>query len=66
MKKKVEPVDVHQYNSMLRGLVLSLRAQPVDRLWVTVCRLKYDTAYPYEMIDEARRIVLNEQETVTN
>lgn len=66
MQKKSDAVTVREYLSARRGLVLAMRGQSVETLWVLVCQLKYHSVYPDEMIEEARRIVLHEQETATN
>lgn len=61
-KKSDAEMTVREYLSMRRGLILSMRGQPADALWVLVSQLKYHSAYPYEMIEDAERIVRNERQ----
>lgn len=65
-KKSDEGMTVNEYMSMRRGLVLAMRAQPTDALWVLVCQLKYHSVYPNDMIETAERIVRNEREKIAN
>lgn len=55
-----------EYQRTLNGLVMSFRAQTTDALWVHACHLKYHTKFPKDMIDKAKRIVLDEREKITN
>jgi hypothetical protein len=55
-----------EYQRTLSGLVMSFRAQPTNVLWVHACHLKYHSEFTEAMIDEAKRIVLDEREKITN
>ena len=43
-----------------------MRGHPADALWVLVSQLKYHSEFPDDMIDDAKRIVINEREKAKN
>jgi len=66
MPKKSEEMTVREYMSMRRGVLLTMRAQPTNALWVLVSQLKYHSKYPHDMIDEVEKTVRGEREKTTN